>query len=382
MLLWVIFAVMTAGALLAVLRPLALEARARPPLRGLDAAIYRDQLAELAEDLQRGRIAPEEAASARAEIARRLLAADLAQTVEAAPPAHADETRSARAFIVPASLALVPLLSLTLYLAVGSPGLPGVPQAARIAAPLDRSDMAGLIAKVEERLRRHPDDGNGWDVIAPVYLSEGRHGDAIRAYTNALRLLGPSAKRFEGYGEASVLEGDGVVSEAARKAFEEALKLEPGRPRSRFYLALALEQDGRSAEATEAYKALLQDAPADAPWRRFVEMRLAAIATGSSGTQGAGAPGPSEDDVAAAQSMTPEQRAAMINQMVAGLAGRLAKDGKDIEGWLRLIRAYTVLGNKDAARDAVAKARQNLAGDSGAQSRIKELAQSLGLEAS
>jgi cytochrome c-type biogenesis protein CcmH/NrfG len=79
--------------------------------------------------------------------------------------------------------------------------------------------------------------------------------------------------------------------------------------------------------------------------------------TGSAAT--ARVPGPTHDQVTAAQSMSPDQRRAMINAMVARLAGRLRDNPKDLEGWLRLARAYAVLGQKAQALEAYGAAKRH-----------------------
>lgn len=89
---------------------------------------------------------------------------------------------------------------------------------------------------------------------------------------------------------------------------------------------------------------------------------------------------PSADQVAAADQMAPAERNAMIEGMVARLAQRLSENGSDVDGWLRLIKAYSVLGERDKALTATANARSALAGNSENLRRIGELAKELGLE--
>jgi cytochrome c-type biogenesis protein CcmH len=90
--------------------------------------------------------------------------------------------------------------------------------------------------------------------------------------------------------------------------------------------------------------------------------------------------GPTADQIAVAQDMTPQDRADMIRTMVERLAQRLTQDGNDVEGWLRLIRAYVVLGERDKALGAAAQARQALAGADDKVRRIDALVKGLGLE--
>ncbi len=69
----------------------------------------------------------------------------------------------------------------------------------------------------------------------------------------------------------------------------------------------------------------------------------------------------------------------MIARMVQGLAERLEKGGRDLDGWQRLARAYKVMGREADAKAAIAKARANFPGDAAAQTALDELARSLGL---
>jgi cytochrome c-type biogenesis protein CcmH len=69
-----------------------------------------------------------------------------------------------------------------------------------------------------------------------------------------------------------------------------------------------------------------------------------------------------------------------IRGMVEGLASRLAQNGQDLEGWLRLVRSYTVLHEPGKARSALIDAKRSLAGDPSAIARIEALARELGLE--
>jgi cytochrome c-type biogenesis protein CcmH len=377
MLLWIAFAVMTAAALAAVLLPLARPAREAEPDAGA-LAVYRHQLDEIEDERARGLVDDSEAAGARVEVSRRLLAN--ADRVDGLPqPSALPESR--RATIALATAAAVPLLTLALYLTHGSPGLPSFPAAERAQLPLERARIGDLIAKVEARLREHPEDGDGWDVIAPVYYKLERFRDAANAYARAARLKGETVRRLAGLAESTVLAADGIVTEDARAAYEKILALEPSRPEPRFWLALAKEQDGRLESALSDYRALVSDSPPEAPWRAAVESRIADVSRRLAGADKPDlrAPGPSAADVAAAQKLAPEERARMIAGMVDGLAERLKRDGRDLAGWQRLINAYAVLGRSQDARAALAEARKSFPADETAQATLSELAKTLGL---
>ena len=378
MLLWLLFAMLTAVALAILLAPLARAPRAGERAPVATFAVYRHQLEEIEAERELGRVNEAEALATRAEVARRLLAS--ADAEESDRKAGAALPRQG-APIAAAVAVLVPLLTLALYLTHGSPGLPSYPMAGRSGLPLEQANVAELIAKVERQLREHPEDGQGWDVIAPIYFRLGRYREAADAYAKATRLQGETTRRLAGFAEATVLAADGIVGEEARVAFEKILQLEPARPEPRFWLALAKEQDGKLAEALADYRALLAQAPAEAPWREAVDGRVTELSRrlAAPGTMEPPPSGPSAADVTAAEKLPAEERARMIGQMVDGLAERLKRDGSDLAGWLRLVNAYAVLNRKDDARAALAQARQHFPTDEKALSELAALAKSLGL---
>jgi cytochrome c-type biogenesis protein CcmH len=353
MALWFPLALMTAAAVFVVLWPLG---RARlAAASGGDVAVYRDQMRELERDRSAGLIGTAEAEAARLEISRRLLAA--ADAHGAAPSVAVAPWR--RRFTAVAALVALPLGAIALYLALGFPSLPDQPLAARNSGPENRS-LASMLAHVEDHLERNPRDGRGWEVIGPVYMRLGRFDDAVKARRNVVRLLGPSAAREGDLGEALVAAANGVVTAEAKGAFDRALALDVRDPRAKFFVGLAAQQDGKESEAAAIWRELLAQAPADAPWTHVVRQSLARL--GNSPAEATVA-GPSAADVAAAADMSPDARAKMVRGMVERLAERLARDSSDLDGWVRLVRAYVVLGEDDQARGAAGDARRALAGD-------------------
>lgn len=377
MLLWVCFAVMTAAVMLALLRPLWRgDATPLAPAEA-DLAVYRDQLAEIDADRERGLIAPAEAEAARTEVARRILTH--APGADAAPTALAAPSAAASAWISKVAAAAVPLAAIATYLAVGSPTMPDAPLEARRNVDPEKATVAELIGKVEARLAAKPDDGRGWAVIAPVYMRLNRFDDAATAFARANALLGEQTAYVMGYAEATVLANDGMVTDGARKAFRRVLELEPGRIEASFALSLAKEQDGDVAGAVADYRALLVTAASDARWKSALEARVKALEDRLAGR----APPPAPPDNAAAvpsseaAAMKAENQAQMIEGMVQRLADRLKTNGKDLPGWLQLIRSYAVLGRTGEVEGAIADARRNFADDATALSEIDALAKSV-----
>jgi len=360
---WLTATLLTLCACLAVLWPF-LRSRplvaARPEAH--DVEVYRDQLRELDRDLARGTIAAEEAAQARAEIARRLLASDGA--LAGVQPRRA-QSRLPYAVASVAVLA-VPIVSWGVYVAIGSPRLPDQPLVARLNADPAHSSSAELVARAERHLAANPQDGRGWDVLAPIYLRMGRSADAVTAYRNAIRINGASAARQGGLGEALVAAGGGIVSAEAHAAFAAAREQDPADARARFFLALARAQEGDAAGSVAEWRSLEAALPADNPWRAAAAQALSRAEgvvprnEGNDGDEGA-------------------EQARMIAGMVEGLDQRLRESKGTVEEWERLIRSYMVLGREADARDALSRGRSAMGEQSAEAQRLVVFAQALGL---
>ena len=366
--LWIIFALMTTAAILAVLWPLARKPRAVRV--GGDIAVYQDQLEEINRDRSAGLIGEAEAAAARIEVSRRILAA---ADTQAPPPAQPLWHRRVAALT---ALIVLSFLPIGLYAVLGSPGIPGAPADARTGLPSGHEPIAAMIAQVEQHLAQDPNDGAGWRVIAPVYMQLGRFDEAVIAFRKSLKLNGETAARDSALGEALVAAANGVVTDAAKETFERALARDPQEVRARYFLGLADEQDGNTQAAATKWRALLQGAPANAPWAGFVRQALARVTGQPAAVAGAG---PTPQAIQAAENMPEAQRVAMIRGMVAKLADQLHADGSDLQGWLRLVRAYAVLGEPDKAKGAAAAAKRALADHPNDIKRIDDLVKGLGL---
>ncbi len=366
MTIWILFAVMTTAATAILLHPLSTGGRKAASVKADAGKVYRDQLFELDEDIASGRISPGEYELAKAETARRLFKA-------------ADDNRPAQTaqrsdrWLKHAIAVFLPLLSITLYVSLGSPDLPSRPLAIRLAGPGE--DLAILVKKMEDHLAGQPEDGRGWDVIAPVYLKMGRVDDAAKAYRAALRLGGANVSRMEGLSETLMATSNGLVTTDVLDELKQILSLEPNNPRARFYIALSLEQAGRPGEARGAFEDLARQSPADAPWLPLVNEHIAknggtAVASaGEAAAQPAAPGGPTAEDVAAAETMNSGDRQQMIRGMVESLDAKLSADPNNFEGWMRLVRSYAVLNDKDRAATALKRglAAFPASGDQGKQ---------------
>jgi cytochrome c-type biogenesis protein CcmH len=238
-----------------------------------------------------------------------------------------------------------------------------------------QNELAAQIVALEAQLRINPGSGEDWEKIGNFYFEAQRYDDAARALGQAVQLLGETAGRLANLGEAMTQANGGIVSQEAHALFVRANQLDPSLVQARFYLALALEQDGALEKAAASWRALLETAPAQAFWRPVVEQRLAAVTArlGGEAPELTGAAGDSDGLVP-----TPEH-AATIEEMVTSLAERLEANGDDIEGWLMLLRSYRTLGREEPARQALVRAREQFSADAAALSRIEQAAESLKL---
>jgi cytochrome c-type biogenesis protein CcmH len=286
-----------------------------------ELAIYRDQLAEIERERASGALSESEAASARLEIERRILAADSAAKTTATPP-------EALHRLLPPALALaIPLLALGLYLKVGHPGLPAAPFVAGAKPPADDGrgqpmDIAQLVAQARTRVAAEPNNADAQSAL----------------------------------GEALMLEADGTVTPAALEAFKKALALRPDDARSLYYLGLHDAQSGDSAAALKRWQELEAKSPPNAPFLPVLRAEMARVAQAAGLPANTTMPQPSREQQEQMAALTPEQRQQAIRGMVEGLAARMKENPQDRGGWLRLANAWKVLGEHASAIDAYAKA--------------------------
>src|SRR5712671_2585578 len=225
MILWLIFALMTLAAILAVWWPLA--RRQKSVRSGSDIAVYRDQLDEIGRDEAASLIGNVEAEAARVEVSRRLIAAAESAKAATAVAAPASSGRYRWATLA-AAIVLLPLGAGLTYLSLGSPNLvPVSMNAASDGRPPLPGGIENTVAEVETYLESNPKNGRGWELLAPVYFRLGRFDDSVRARRNALEIFGPDAARLGDLGEAMVMASGGVVNAEAKSLFERANAADP-----------------------------------------------------------------------------------------------------------------------------------------------------------
>jgi cytochrome c-type biogenesis protein CcmH len=393
MILWVILTVMIALTAAGLTIPLVRRYEQRPTrVKTLD--ILKGQLSEVDAQQAGKLIGDSEADGLRAEIKRRILTED-----REAPAAARPLPATAMPWVALGLVAVVVLFATALYALMGHPELTSgtAPTEAPPAQEAQASDpqahpmgeVAKMIAGLEARLQQQPNDAQGWQMLGWSYMRTQRPADAAKAYGHAVAIDPGNVEYLSAQGEAMV-QAEGKVSGDAAAIFHRALKGDAADPRARYFLAMYRDQQGDHAGAINDFIALLKSAPPDAPWavqvRNYVEdlakeqkIDISSRLPPASAAPAAAAPGPDSAQVAAAGQMSDADRQAMIHSMVDKLATALKANPHDSGGWVRLMRARMVLGEKDQAAAAYQDARKAFAGTPGAQAVLQEAAKSLGV---
>ena len=375
MIFWLVCAVMTLAVTALMVTPLL-----RPKDIGddnPDIAIYRAQLAEIDRDLERDLLAPDEAERARAEVARRLLAASKA----AVTPAGITRPTG---WLAAAIVAVMLALGFGTYWTIGAPGYPDMPLQARLAASDEmRANRPSQVAletqaptppAVEvpdeyraaiEQLRviapNRPDDLEAWTRLAYHEVELRNYAGAAAAQARVVAIRGEDVEIIElqRLMDLMVVAAGGFVSPEAERVIGKVLERDPGNVAARYYLGALYNQTDRPDLALRLWREIIETGDpnnfhiasaraqvSDAAFRAGVEYSVPE------------ARGPSFEQMDAASDMTAEERQEMIGGMVSGLADRLATEGGPAQDWARLIRAYGVLGDKEAARTVWTEAQQ------------------------
>ncbi len=326
---WVVAGLLAAGAAgVILLRSAGAGAEVAAP--DPSQALYRRQLSEIDDLVERGLMGEAESQGARSEAGRRLLSA-------ADAPVQAWEPVAAVQWVAPIIALGVSILALVVYLQIGAPGTPDQPYAKRLAAwrsaDLGTLSAPELAAVLRQATAERPTEAEGFRLLGLAEAASQNPIAAARALRKAAGLAPERADVWRMLGQASVVEAGGRADAEARRAFERVLALEPGDLAARFFLAQAKADAGDTAGAATDLRGLLAQMPSGSEGRPEVEAALA---------KAENRPAPVTAD--------PAQQA-MIRGMVAGLAEKLKTDPNNPDGWVRLVRAYAVLGDT-AARDA------------------------------
>jgi len=371
------------------------------PLR-FDLQVYRDQLAEVEKDLDRGVLTADEADRTRTEVSRRILDADKAASADL-PAGQA----ARKVNLTIAGLSLLVMLGGTagVYVKLGAQWLPDLSlekrraqmnearaqrptqdaAEGRIGNATDMADRAEdsykvLVAQLRETAKSRPDDLRGQELLAEHEARLGNFAAARIAKGRAIALMGADVKASDhtDHAELMIIAAGGYVSPEAEGALSAAIKLDPKDPRARYYSGLDLAQNGRPDLTYRLWIELLAEGPENAPWIAPIRGQIADVAR-FAGIKPTQLPGPSAEQIEDAGEMTAEDRQQMIRDMVTQLSERLATEGGTASEWARLIRAQGVLGNTERAAAIWTEAQAIFGEDNIAMAELLAAAQSAGV---
>lgn len=395
---WIVLALITGAVLLLLIMPLLRRPKGPVDQATYDLAVYKDQLKEVDRDRERGLLSEEQAAAARLEIERRILAVAPAAVTHAG--GGQSLTMGARIAGI-GSLVIVPAGALAMYVYLGTPGMPDQPYAARMIERMDMDpaaaeEMIALTEQLAERLAAEPDNAQGWAMLGRSYTALGRYDAALRAFRQAVERGQTDPDTWAALGETQVAAQNGTVTPQAAVAFRNALRKSRQDPRSRYYLGLFQVQQGAPRTGLAVWRDLEAESPADAPWMPMIKDAIRQVAVQHSippvgvgpvhpldlpggGAEMAELPqGENAEPDTSGAEMRAEADAEralrgggftddeqkMIQGMVSGLADRLEENPADFDGWMRLGRAYMVLQRPadavDAYKSAVAQQPDSL----------------------
>jgi cytochrome c-type biogenesis protein CcmH len=386
--LWLTFALLTIAAVAILLVPLWRGVSQEPPARiDYDIVVYKSQLKEIDQEIEQGLLTAAEAEAARAEVHRRMLAAEDAELAHKKRTGGAN--RVARFAAIAAIAVVVPVGAALLYGALGSPQLPGEPYGWRL-----RHDPQFVEASTADKLaltlQQNPSVA-GYKRLADMYFEARDFAKAAEADHKALELGASDAATWSEFGEAVVMASGGAVVPQALSAFAKALTVDAHDNRARFYVALGEAQIGNYRQAVAIWRDMEQGAPPDASWLGIVHQNIDQFAKAGGFDPASVAPAPASVEslnaansamIAAMHQMAGGPAAAappagnqgdMIHAMVARLAARMQNTPNDVDGWQRLAHAYKVLGENDKARDAIAHAVRLKPSDVGVQLSLAEI---------
>lgn len=390
---WVLALCLAVAAALVLIRAM-LKAAPLGAKAFTDLAVYKDQLSDIDRDLARGTITPDEAGRLRAEVGRRVIEADRAQTNPTAPVAG-----------LPVRIAPVAILALLLpgalagYWVIGAPGYPDMALKPRLQAldegiaarpdqeaelkRLNTSRDAALDASLATELAAISDP----TVLRGLFrqrLEAGEIQAAVRTQERLIALLqeNTNAADHANLALALVVEAQGYVSPEAETQLRETLTRDMSNELARYLVGEMFLQGGRFDQAFQFWRPIAETGNPAAPWVASIRERIEEVA-GLAGIRytlpETAATGPSAADMENAADMTPEDRQAMIEGMVAQLGDRLASEGGTVEDWARLITSLSVLGRGDDAQAIYDEAKTRFANRPAELATLAEAATTAGL---
>jgi cytochrome c-type biogenesis protein CcmH len=239
------------------------------------------------------------------------------------------------------SIVIIGLLSFGIYSFLGSPNLPAQALATREIPVAPKISIEDAVVKVEEQLKKDPNDVRAWSVVAPVYMQQGRFDEAVKAYKKIVELTPNSADTKTDLAVALIMQNQNEVSDEAIELLKASVKFDPKNTRSLFFLSSELTRAGQYQDAAKNWQDLLALSVGDENWKQAA---IAGLSEAEAGLNGE----PVEAEVS--NQIVDEEEKILILDMVKALSLRLKQDGGSVEEWTRLVRSYLVLEDNEQAQ--------------------------------
>lgn len=322
-----------------------------------ELSIYNARVDEITRDLESGKLDVEMADAAKAEEARKLLKSQNSQVF------GDEKSAPSSGWWMTLGLFSIPLCSVLIYLSLGTP--PYL-ESGTIEPETAGQSMEQLVAAAERRLETNPDDLQGWQVLVPVYLRQQDYEKAEIAFQNIIRIDGEKTEVLSAYGEALVAKSQGSVSIEALTVFRKAVALDARNATARFFLGLFSFQNDDLDDARSIWQSMIDDAQGDEEWLPVMKKRVADLDSGVSESG-------NESRAQEIANLPEDEQRAQILSMVGRLAARLEENPDDQSGWIRLVTAYMVLGNKEEAEEALQSALDAFPNSSAFEAQLQKI---------
>lgn len=275
-----------AGVLTRGLWPLA--ARRGASGLGREVEALRLQLRQLSALHAGGALTDDQFAASRQAVERRLIEALAPEADGAAAGSPARAGASPRLAL--ALLAFLVTVTAAGYGLVGTPGTlsTGPADASAVATSAEPAgagreaphavtpaQIDEMVARLQDRLKTHPEDAQGWMMLARSQVALGRHAQSIDAFAQAERLRPDDAALLADYADALAMAHDRSLAGAPTALLQRALKIDPRNDKALALAGTAAFDAKDYKGAVRYWETLAQVEPAGGPFAEQVGSGIA-----------------------------------------------------------------------------------------------------------
>lgn len=287
---WVVAGIFIVGALLFVLPTLLRKKdhQAGVARDSTNVSIYRDQLAELDNDLRSDTLTREQYEQSKRELQQRMLE-DIPEgesSMTAAILAVGSNRNTATIALI--SLA-IPLLAVSLYLWLGNTRAL-TPQPAVEQMPMGgvtdeggHQNFSAVLESLTARLKEQPDDVEGWIMLGRTYAIMQRFPDAKVAYEKVIAMVPDNAELLTDYADIVAMTNNGSLMGQPLELINKALRLDPKNPKALALAGTAEFEQKRFSKAAVYWEQLLALVPPESELARSVSSSIAEAKSLASG---------------------------------------------------------------------------------------------------